>query len=70
MENNNENLNQVNDGDVKSTVFVPQEGTGKKALKWVIRGVVAAATFALGVITGKTLSKGSDEESTEEEKAE
>ncbi len=49
----------------KTTDFVVQEGKAKKAVKWLIRGLVVLATGALGFFAGRA-SVGEDNEETEE----
>lgn len=48
----------------KATVIVEQEGTGKKVVKWLIKGVVVAATAVLSFLAGRASAK-DDKDTTE-----
>lgn len=49
----------------KATTITEQEGKGKKALKWLVRGLVVLATGAVGFLLGRTSTKDGDEAETD-----
>ncbi len=51
---------------VETADIVIEEGKGKKILKWVVKGVVVAVTFAAGLLLGKGIGGKDDSEETTE----
>lgn len=52
------------EGGVGATTITEQEGKGKKALKWLARGLVVIATGAVGFLFGRASMKDGDETET------
>lgn len=52
------------EGGVGTTTITEQEGKGKKALKWLVRGLIVVATGVVGFLFGRASAKDGDETET------
>lgn len=66
----NENVQNETQEPVKAEeqqIEIQEGGTFKKALKWVIGGLVLLVTGAAGVLLGRNMGKDDDDDSAEAE---
>lgn len=57
----NQEENKAEEQNPNAEIVIQQPGKLKKALKWVIAGVVGGALFVAGLFTGKGMNDNGDE---------
>ena len=70
MDENNENIQNETQETVNAEnqqIEIQQPGKIKKALKWVIGGIVVVATAIGGILLGRGMGKDDDDNSAESE---